>query len=178
MAIDQREALIAAVRAQVEKEKQEKAAKLKKEQEAMKLAGIAPKKTDAGEDGQHKHKMLSAEELAKIEEKKRRKRAAELGIDQDGTRYNDADIYFLDSEKPLVCVHTTMAHEGELTFAFDGKKSVTLTDLAAKDGKALSSLAMDAMMNGLGGILSAATEAMPDEVGTLLTLFGLNGAAA
>lgn len=104
--------------------------------------------------------------------------SAELGIDQDGTRYNDADIYFLDPEKPLVCVHTTMAHEGELTFDLDGKKSVTLTDLTAKDGKALSSLAMDAMMNGLGGILSAATEAMPDEVGTLLTLFGLNGAAA
>ena len=38
MAIDQREALIAAVRAQVEKEKAAKAAKLKKEQEAMRSA--------------------------------------------------------------------------------------------------------------------------------------------
>ena len=45
MAIDQREALIAAVRAQVEKEKAAKAAKLKKEQEAMQLSGAA----DAGE---------------------------------------------------------------------------------------------------------------------------------
>ncbi len=41
MAIDQREALIAAVRAQVEKEKAAKAAKLKKEQEAMQLSGAA-----------------------------------------------------------------------------------------------------------------------------------------
>ena len=45
MAIDQREALIAAVRAQVEKEKAAKAAKLKKEQEAMQLSGAA----DAGD---------------------------------------------------------------------------------------------------------------------------------
>ena len=44
MAIDQREALIAAVRAQVEKEKAAKAAKLKKEQEAMQLSGAADEK--------------------------------------------------------------------------------------------------------------------------------------
>ena len=82
MAIDQREALIAAVRAQVEKEKAAKAAKLKKEQEAMKLAGKTPTTTES-DDGKHKYKTLSAEDLAKIEEKKRRKRAAEMGIDLD-----------------------------------------------------------------------------------------------
>ena len=80
MAIDQREALIAAVRAQVEKEKAAKAAKLKKEQEAMALAG---KKVSTSNDGdlKPKHKTLSPEELAKIEEKKRRKHAAEMGIE-------------------------------------------------------------------------------------------------
>lgn len=81
MAIDQREALIAAVRAQVEKEKAAKAAKAKKEQENMQLSGKASVTTNKSEDGKHKYKTLSAEELAKIEEKKRRKQAAELGIE-------------------------------------------------------------------------------------------------
>ena len=80
MAIDQREALIAAVRAQVEKEKAAKAAKLKKEQEAMQLSGAADAGEAAADHNKPKYKILSAEELAKIEEKKRRKKAAELGI--------------------------------------------------------------------------------------------------
>ena len=80
MAIDQREALIAAVRAQVEKEKAAKAAKLKKEQEAMRLSGAADAGETAADHNKPKYKTLSAEELAKIEEKKRRKKAAELGI--------------------------------------------------------------------------------------------------
>ena len=80
MAIDQREALIAAVRAQVEKEKAAKAAKLKKEQEAMQLFGAADAGEAAADHNKPKYKTLSAEELAKIEEKKRRKKAAELGI--------------------------------------------------------------------------------------------------
>ena len=80
MAIDQREALIAAVRAQVEKEKAAKAAKLKKEQEAMQLSGAADAGETAAGHNKPKYKTLSAEELAKIEEKKRRKKAAELGI--------------------------------------------------------------------------------------------------
>ena len=78
MAIDQREALIAAVRAQVEKEKAAKAAKLKKEQEAAKLAGVELA-DDKADDNKPKYKTLSAEDLAKIEEKKRRKYAAEHG---------------------------------------------------------------------------------------------------
>ena len=70
MAIDQREALIAAVRAQVEKEKAAKAAKLKKEQEAMQLSGAADAGETAADHNKPKYKTLSAEELAKIEEKK------------------------------------------------------------------------------------------------------------
>ena len=72
--------LIAAVRAQVEKEKAAKAAKLKKEQEAMQLSGAADAAGQSTEHNKPKYKTLSAEDLAKIEEKKRRKRAAELGI--------------------------------------------------------------------------------------------------
>ncbi len=81
MAIDQREAMIAAVRAKVEKEKAAKAEKTKKEQENMQLSGKTVATTNKSEDGKAKYKTLSAEELAKIEEKKRRKQAAELGIE-------------------------------------------------------------------------------------------------
>ena len=84
MAIDQREALIAAVRAQVEKEKAAKAAKLKKEQEAMALSGNKASAAKEG-DSKPKHKTLSPEEIAKIEEKKRRKHAAEMGIEFEET---------------------------------------------------------------------------------------------
>ena len=80
MAIDQREELIAKVRAQVEKEKAAKAAKLKKEQEAMQLSGNnSTVKANVG-DNKPKFKTLSQEELERIEEKKRRKLAAEKGI--------------------------------------------------------------------------------------------------
>ena len=79
MAIDQREALIEAIRKQVEKERAEKAAKLKKEQEAMMFSkgGAAKKKEDTGKQ---KFKTLSAEDLARIEEKKRKKRAEAMGL--------------------------------------------------------------------------------------------------
>ena len=79
MAVDQREALIAAVRAQVEKEKAEK---LKKQQEAMLRTGAAPK-TAGSDDNKPKYKTLSEEELNRIEEKKRRKLAAEMGIEYE-----------------------------------------------------------------------------------------------
>ena len=79
MAVDQREALIAAVRAQVEKERAEKQKKLEREREAM---AFSKKGNDKKEDTQKKqYKTLTPEELARIEEKKRRKRAEELGID-------------------------------------------------------------------------------------------------
>ena len=84
MAVDQREALIAAVRAQVEKERAEKAAKLQREQEAMAFANKG--KSKKPEETQKKYKTLTPEELAKIEERKRRKRAEELGIDLDAPK--------------------------------------------------------------------------------------------
>ena len=89
MAVDQREALIAAVRAQVEKERAEKAAKLQREQEAMAFAGKG--KSKKPEETQKKYKTLTPEELAKIEERKRRKRAEELGIDLDAPKEDEVD---------------------------------------------------------------------------------------
>ena len=89
MAVDQREALIAAVRAQVEKERAEKAAKLQREQEAMAFANKG--KSKKPEETQKKYKTLTPEELAKIEERKRRKRAEELGIDLDAPKEEEVD---------------------------------------------------------------------------------------
>ena len=98
MAVDQREALIAAVRAQVEKERAEKQKKLEREQEAMAFA----KKKSGGkqEEGQKKYKTLSPKELARIEEKKRRKRAEELGAGIRLQSISEDDI--LDSLKQVL----------------------------------------------------------------------------
>lgn len=81
MAIDQTEAMIAAIKAQLEKERAAEAAKQKRleEEEALKnLSNKKKKSSDSGSKGQYK--TLSAEELARIEEKKRRKREEALGI--------------------------------------------------------------------------------------------------
>ena len=90
MAVDQREALIAAVRAQVEKERAEKQKKLEREQEAMALSKKSGDKKKETEKKQYK--TLSPEELAKIEEKKRRKRAEELGIDLDEKKNDEPEL--------------------------------------------------------------------------------------
>ena len=80
MAIDQREALIEAIRKQVEKERAEKAAKLKKEQESMMFAKGGAAVKEKKESSKQKFKTLSAEDLARIEEKKRKKRAEAMGM--------------------------------------------------------------------------------------------------
>ena len=75
LAIDQTEAMIAAIKAQLEKERAAEAAKQKRleEEQALKNMSSNKKKTsDSGSKSQYK--TLSAEELARIEEKKRRKR--------------------------------------------------------------------------------------------------------
>ena len=128
MAIDQREALIAAVRAQVEKEKAAKAAKLKKEQEAMQLSGG----TEAISETEHnkpKYKTLTAEELAKIEEKKRRKRAAELGIKLEEDEPQDKPVENAKPEetKPVETAKET-AKETTNKKAADNTKKSSNTD--------------------------------------------------
>ncbi len=80
--MDQREAMIAAIRAQVEKEKAEKEAKLKKEQEAMVAAGVKPTASSGGGSGAKKN-FLSPEELARLQERKKLKAQ---GIDPDSVK--------------------------------------------------------------------------------------------
>ena len=95
MAVDQREALIAAVRAQVEKERAEKQKKLEREQEAMAFSKKGEKKKT---EEKKQFKTLSPEELARIEEKKRRKRAEELGIDLDAQKEPEIPGFSFDEE--------------------------------------------------------------------------------
>ena len=97
MAIDQTEAMIAAIKAQLEKERAAEAAKQKRleEEQALKNMNSNKKKTsDSGSKSQYK--TLSAEELARIEEKKRRKREEALGIvhedEPEETENNEASF--------------------------------------------------------------------------------------
>lgn len=78
MAVDQTEAMIAAIKAQLEKERAAEAAKKKREEEEELLKN-GSKKKDA-ETAKSQHKTLSKEELERIEAKKRRKREEALGI--------------------------------------------------------------------------------------------------
>ena len=78
MAVDQTEAMIAAIKAQLEKERAAEAAKKKREEEEE-LLKSGSKKKDA-ETAKSQHKTLSKEELERIEAKKRRKREEALGI--------------------------------------------------------------------------------------------------
>ncbi len=71
--MDQREAMIAAIRAQVEKEKAAKEEKMRKEQG---LSGVGSVGTDSG-NAKPQFKTLSAEDLQRLEEKKRRKQSGE-----------------------------------------------------------------------------------------------------
>ena len=80
--MDQTEAMIAAIKAQLEKERAAEAVKQKRleEEEALKNGG-KKKVDDGGKKSQYK--TLSAEELARIEEKKRRKKLEAMGLNPD-----------------------------------------------------------------------------------------------
>ncbi len=142
MAIDQREALIAAVRAQVEKEKAAKAAKLKKEQEAMQLSGAADDAEAAADHNKPKYKTLSAEELARIEEKKRRKKAAELGIKLE------------DEEPEAAPAKAEEAAKEEPKKASDEGLGMSVGIQADKSGKSLDKPAGGGLGAPVGGGLS------------------------
>ncbi len=98
--MDQREAMIAAIRAQVEKEKAEKEAKLKKEQA---LSGNDAASSAASGGGKPQFKTLSAEDLQRLEEKKRRKQAGEdVGnavLEQTSSAQNDKKTDTVKKEK-------------------------------------------------------------------------------
>ena len=164
MAIDQREALIAAVRAQVEKEKAAKAAKAKKEQETMQLSGKTAATANKSEDGKHKYKTLSAEELAKIEEKKRRKQAAELGIElEEDTPAAEAEPKASEAENKEAGKADAVPEKKEAVKAEENKKTADKTEEPSlgmsvgiqpdKSGKTLGGV-------GTGGLGGTATDSL------------------
>ena len=96
---------------------------------------------------------------------------ADVG-ETDG-KYNDTDIYFIDPQNKLISQHSTMTHEGELTYDLSKGTPVTMGDLSAKDRSVLTGLSADAML-GLASISNAASEALPEEVSAMLALFSLS----
>ncbi len=139
MAVDQTEAMIAAIKAQLEKERAAEAAKKKREEEEEILKNGGKKKE--AETTKSQHKTLSKEELERIEAKRRRKREEALGI----VREDEPDTP--DEDEKKVEVQT----EG------DGQKPVNKEE-KKKDGPApklslnLGGVADDEQGGGLGGL--------------------------
>lgn len=82
-------------------------------------------------------------------------------------------FYALDMENPVVTAYTTGVKEGERTFEItgEGKTEIALEDLYSGKAKGkVSGLLMDVMLNGMGGMIGAATEAVP-EFADLLAMF-------
>ena len=104
MAVDQTEAMIAAIKAQLEKERAAEAAKQKRLEEEQALKNLSSNKKKSSDSGsKSQYKTLSAEELARIEEKKRRKREEALGIVHEDkpeeTENNEAETNKPDTNK-------------------------------------------------------------------------------
>jgi len=81
----------------------------------------------------------------------------------------DAYLYALDQENAIAEEHGSITMNGQLTASVSDKATVlTLSDLTGeKSSDNVSGLVMDMMFSGLGGVLSTATELMPDEVDTI-----------
>lgn len=89
--------------------------------------------------------------------------------------------YYQDEQKPMFTdvMNITMDGERTMTVADSAKTTLAIEDLMAdEEGELISGLAMDALMNGLGGVISVATEAVP-EASSLIGMIGaLAGGAA
>ena len=83
---------------------------------------------------------------------------------------SETSIYFVDPQNKLVSQRDTVSNDGERTF--DLTKGTPVTSADMKDEKTKSAVSMDAMM-GLAGIYSAASEALPEEVGAMVALLNL-----
>lgn len=102
-----------------------------------------------------------------------------LGVEQSEAVAFYVDLYFMDAEKPLLSTTITLMNGAELTVSFEeeGKTVLAVEQLMQdSDGKALSDLLSDLTSNGLGTLLANAMQAMPQEVGALMTLFMGGGA--
>ncbi len=87
----------------------------------------------------------------------------------------DSEVYVLDNEKPLLCENVVIAQGGTRTVVLnDGsKEAIAVEDLLGgeKTEELESKLLMDMLFGGLGGLVSTASQAMPEEVETLMSVF-------
>jgi hypothetical protein len=92
----------------------------------------------------------------------------------------DCYIYLFDDENPLVSGNLTVQQGGARTLdVTDSSKTVVAFEDLMNDseGEVSGGLFMDILFNGLGSVTSAATDALPEEVNTLMGAFmGGNGA--
>jgi len=81
----------------------------------------------------------------------------------------DAYAYVQDTEKAIAEEHGSITLNGEITLGVaDGATVLTLADLTGESGEnALSGVVMDLLFNGLGNVVSTASNLMPDEVGLI-----------
>jgi hypothetical protein len=101
-------------------------------------------------------------------------------INEDGIQMEE-ELYVMNTDAPLMTANMTVVPGGELTLSFDaeGKTVLPIEQLIAdEEGEAANGLMIDAMSNGLNGVLAKAAEAMPEEVTALINLFTGAGEAA
>jgi hypothetical protein len=99
--------------------------------------------------------------------------AAAVTSSNDQAILFDAYVYVQDTEKAIASEHGSITLDGALTLGVNDKATVlTLADLTGEKAEdAIGGLGMDLLLNGLGGVLSTATELLPDEVGMITSLF-------
>ncbi|MBR6185329.1 MAG: hypothetical protein IKQ41_03605 [Clostridia bacterium] len=103
-----------------------------------------------------------------------------LGMETAESMVLYADLYYLNPEKPLLGETITVTPNPEVTVAFDdeGKTVVAVEDLMqGTDNQLKAELMNDFTTNGVMTLLNSAMTAMPEEVGTIMSLF-MGGAAA
>ena len=85
----------------------------------------------------------------------------------------DAQLFFMNPEKPLLTASAVVIPGGEVTLDLsgEGKENIDLAQLMQdEDGTLKNNLLMDVMSNGLNGLMARAAEIMPEEVSSLITL--------
>lgn len=101
-------------------------------------------------------------------------------IQEEGVQVEE-ELYFMNTDAPLLTSNLTIVPGGELTLSFDpeGKTVLPIEQLMAdEEGEAANGLMIDVMSNGLNSVLAKAAEAMPEEVTALINLINGAGEAA
>lgn len=80
------------------------------------------------------------------------------------------DIYFMNADKPLICVDVTVTDGGERTLSMDaaGKTTLAVEDVMAdQSGQAAQGIVADIMTNGLSPLLGVLSQQVPEIAGLL-----------